>query len=374
LNDKPSSKAGKGGEAEDKADKTDKTDLEEVEEPEVDEVDEEEQEKELLRKLDQTAEDLAREKEEAQLRQIELEEEEAKKRAVEPVSSPPAKPITPIHVAPPSARRNMEDAIEEAEEAEKKKKLADNDTGDPDALLDDLESDWGSASGEEGDSDFDETEFDRLGASLPVVEQEQELDLQAILRAQEAERRSTAAAAKQQHEEELARRRTAAAANAAAAPTGNDTAESEARKAAILAKVRASRQAEQDKFSRNVEAMKSGVTLLKIPRNRGSPSEKVLRLFEENGAFFVGWDSKKSKQDASVRLEHCQLALGTNAGMFLKKKYKKEFTAQEHMCFSLVSEEKTVDFVALNPFEYELCTSVLHMIILKGGKAVESSA
>merc|ERR1712166_700848 len=102
----------------------------------------------------------------------------------------------------------------------------------------------------------------------------------------------------------------------------------------------------------DVEILKKGCKLLKIP-HRGQPKNTMCFInANDNGDYVCYWSSKtKSRSQCTFLLRDCGLYLGQGQGLFKKRNLIMEpeaadSKAHSRLSFSLITDKRTVDMVA----------------------------
>ena len=108
----------------------------------------------------------------------------------------------------------------------------------------------------------------------------------------------------------------------------------------------------------DLAVLKKGSKLLKIP-HRGQPKQTTFYVTTNDGGNFICyWSSKtKSRAQCTFLLKQCGLYLGQGQGLFKKRNLTMEpsdsVSAHSRLSFSLVTESRTVDMMALDGDSFE---------------------
>ena len=106
--------------------------------------------------------------------------------------------------------------------------------------------------------------------------------------------------------------------------------------------------------------LRMGLEVRKVPRMGKSKVVKMYIDKNEADEWVVRWDSKKkNKDEASILLNGCKVVTGMQAGLFLKPENAERFSAQRNCCFSVITEGRTLDVVAMTFSDQDLWTRTL---------------
>lgn len=128
--------------------------------------------------------------------------------------------------------------------------------------------------------------------------------------------------------------------------------------------------AENQRLREDLASLKKGCKLLKIP-HRGQPKSTTFYITtNDNGDYICYWSSKtKSRLQCTFVLQNCGLYLGQGQGLFKKRNLTMEPgnegakpAAHSRLSFSLVTEKRTVDLMALDSECFERILRVLKYV------------